>query len=98
MRIEHGDDGLATAVVYRDPQGKEQRQKARIVCVACNAVETARLLLLSESARSFRTGWRTRSDQVGRNYCRHTGGFVWGIFDQADPFLARHDAGRHRRR
>ena len=32
-------------------QGKEQRQKARIVCVACNAVETARLLLLSESAK-----------------------------------------------
>jgi choline dehydrogenase-like flavoprotein len=50
-RIEHGENGLVTGVVYRDPQGKEQRQKARIVCVACNSVETARLLLLSESAR-----------------------------------------------
>ncbi len=41
-RIEHGADGKVTGVVYIDAQGKEQRQKARIVCVACNSVETAR--------------------------------------------------------
>ena len=50
-RIEHGADGRVTGVLYRDSTGHEQRQKARIVCVAGNAVETPRLLLLSESAK-----------------------------------------------
>jgi choline dehydrogenase-like flavoprotein len=85
IRIEHGPDGRATGVVYRDPQGREQRQRARIVCVACNSVETARLLLLSESAK-FPQGLANSSDQVGRNYCLHTGGFVWGIFNQKIHF------------
>ena len=69
------------AVIYRDADGKEQRQRARFVCVAGNAVETPRLLLLSESAR-FPRGLANGSDQVGRNYCHHVLGFVWGVFDQ----------------
>jgi choline dehydrogenase-like flavoprotein len=81
VRIEHDAKGLATGVVYRDPQGVEQRQKARLVCVACNSVETARLLLLSESAQ-FPHGLANSSDQVGRNFSHHVGGFVWGIFDK----------------
>ena len=81
VRIEHGADGKATGVVYRDAQGVEQRQKARLVCVACNSVETARLLLLSESAR-FPHGLANSTDQVGRNFTHHVGGFVWGLFDQ----------------
>ena len=85
VRIEHGADGRVSAVVYRDPQGREQRQKARLVCVACNSVETARLLLLSESAR-FPHGLANTSDQVGRNYCRHVAGFVWGVFDKPIRF------------
>ena len=85
MRIEHGANGRVTAVVYREPQGQEQRQKARIVCVACNAVETARLLLLSESAR-FPHGLANSSDQVGRNYCRHIDGFIWATFDKPIHF------------
>jgi choline dehydrogenase-like flavoprotein len=79
-RIEHDTAGRATGVVYRDVQGKEQRQRARIICVAGNAIETARLLLLSESAR-FPRGLANGSDQVGRNYCHHLTGFVWGVFD-----------------
>lgn len=85
VRIEHGPDGRVTGVVYRDPDGKEQRQKARLVCVACNAVETARLLLLSESAK-FPNGLANSSDQVGRNYSFHVGGFVWGIFEKPIHF------------
>jgi len=80
-KIEHGADGLANGVVYRDARGKEQRQKARIVCVAGNAIETARLLLLSDSAK-FPHGLANSSGQVGRNYCHHITGFVWGIFDK----------------
>lgn len=80
-KIEHGADGRANAVVYRDRHGKEQRQKARIVCVAGNAIETARLLLLSASSK-FPQGLGNSSGHVGRNYCHHITGFVWGIFDQ----------------
>jgi choline dehydrogenase-like flavoprotein len=80
-RIEHGPDGRVTAVVYRDNHGKEQRQKTRVVCVAGNAIETARLLLLSESSK-FPRGLANSSDQVGRNYCHQITGFVWGIFDK----------------
>ena len=85
VRIEHGADGRVTGVVYRDPQGTEQRQKARIVCVACNSVETARLLLLSESAR-FPHGLANSSGQAGRNFSCHTGGFVWGLFNEPIHF------------
>jgi choline dehydrogenase-like flavoprotein len=80
-RIEHGADGRVNAVVYRDSHGKEQRQKARLVCVAGNAIETARLLLLSSSSK-FPQGLANSHDQVGRNYCHHITGFVWGIFNQ----------------
>jgi choline dehydrogenase-like flavoprotein len=80
-RIEHGTDGRVNAVVYRDSQGQEQRQKARVVCVAGNAIETPRLLLLSESSK-FPQGLGNSSDQVGRNYCHQIIGFVWGIFDK----------------
>jgi choline dehydrogenase-like flavoprotein len=44
IRIEHDGSGRVTGVVYVDAGGSEQRQKARLVCVACNAIETARLL------------------------------------------------------
>ena len=81
VRIEHDDSGCVTGVVYRDPQGREQRQKARIVCVAGNAIETTRLLLLSESSK-FPHGLANSSGQVGRNYCHQVTGFVWGIFDK----------------
>jgi choline dehydrogenase-like flavoprotein len=80
-RIEHGDDGRVTGVVYRDKNGKEYRQKARIVCVACNSIETARLLLLSESGK-FPQGLANSHDQVGRHYTHHVSGFSWGIFDK----------------
>jgi choline dehydrogenase-like flavoprotein len=85
VRIEHGADGRVTGVVYRDAENREQRQKARIVCVACNSVETPRLLLLSESSK-FPHGLANSSDQVGRNFCMHTGGFVWGVFDKPIHF------------
>ena len=85
LRIEHGENGRVNAVVYHDESGQELRQRARLVCVACNSIETARLLLLSESAR-FPHGLANSSDQVGRNYCRHTAGFVWGVFDQPIRF------------
>jgi len=80
-KIEHGGDGRVNAVIYRDNRGQEQRQKARVICVAGNAIETARLLLLSASSK-YPQGLANSSDQVGRNYCHQITGFVWGIFDK----------------
>jgi choline dehydrogenase-like flavoprotein len=78
-KIEHDDKGKVTAVVYFDKAGKEQRQKARIVCVAGNSIETPRLLLLSASAM-FKDGLANSSGQVGRNYMRHMTGSVYAAF------------------
>lgn len=81
VRIEHNDAGKVTGVVYFDKEGKEQRQKARIVCVAGNAIETPRLLLLSASSK-YPDGLANSSGQVGRNYMRHMTGSVYAAFNQ----------------
>jgi choline dehydrogenase-like flavoprotein len=80
-RIEHDASGNVTGVVYFDQDGKEQRQKARIVCVAGNSLETPRLLLLSHSNR-FPDGLANSSGQVGRNYMRHMTASVYATFDR----------------
>ncbi|ALM82738.1 GMC family oxidoreductase [Bordetella sp. N] len=85
-RIEHDERGRANAVVYYDAQGKLQKQKARIVAVAGNSIETPRLLLNSQSGK-FSRGLANSSDQVGRNYMRHTTGSVYATFkDKVDMY------------
>lgn len=81
VRIEHNDKGKVSAVIYRDKDGKEQRQKARIVCVAGNSIETPRLLMLSAS-NLFKDGLANSSGQVGRNYMRHMTGSVYAMFKE----------------
>jgi choline dehydrogenase-like flavoprotein len=81
VRIEHDARGRAKEVVYYDSDGKLQRQKARIVAVAGNSIETPRLLLNSHSGR-FADGLANSSGQVGRNYMRHTTGSVYAVFDE----------------
>ncbi|HKX94534.1 MAG TPA: GMC family oxidoreductase [Methylibium sp.] len=81
VRIEHDAKGKVSGVVYFDKHGKPQRQKARIVAVAGNSIETPRLLLLSAS-NLFKDGLANSSGQVGRNYMRHVTGSVYGLFEQ----------------
>lgn len=80
-RIEHDDNGRASAVVYFDENGDEQRQSARAVAVAGNSLESPRLLLMSESSM-FPDGLSNSSGQVGRNYMRHMTGSVYAAFDK----------------
>jgi choline dehydrogenase-like flavoprotein len=80
-RIEHNDAGKATGVVYFDKDGKEQRQKARLVGVAGNSIETPRLLLMSASSK-YPDGLANSSGQVGRNYMRHMTGSVYAAFKE----------------
>ena len=80
-KIEHDAAGKVTGVVYFDKDGQQQRQKARVVCVAGNSIETPRLLLLSESAK-YPNGLANSSGQVGRNYMRHMTASVYAVFDR----------------
>jgi choline dehydrogenase-like flavoprotein len=80
-KIEHDATGKVSAVVYFDASGREQRQKARIVAVAGNSIETPRLLLLSASGK-FTHGLANSSGQVGKNYMRHMTGSVYGVFEK----------------
>ena len=81
IKINHDASGKVTGVVYADKDGKMQEQKARIVAVAGNSIESPRLLLNSESSK-FPDGLANSSGQVGRNYMRHTTGSVYAIFDK----------------
>ena len=81
MQIEHDAAGKVTGVVYIDDDGKTQRQKARIVAVAGNSIESPRLLLNSAS-NIFPDGLANSSGQVGRNYMRHMTGSVYAVFDK----------------
>ena len=81
VRIEHDAAGRVSAVVYADAAGALHRQRAHTVVLACNAVETARLLLLSQSNRHPR-GLANGSDQVGRNYMRHVAALTYAAMPE----------------
>ena len=81
LKIEHDDAGNVTGVVYADKDGNLHTQKARIVAVAGNSIESPRLLLNSAS-NMFPEGLANSSGQVGRNYMRHTTGSVYATFDK----------------
>jgi len=105
VQITVGRDGRADGVVYADDGGALHRQRARVVAVAGNAIETPRLLLMSATAR-HPSGLANSSDQVGRNYMRHTTGVVYAEFERpvhmyrGEPMAgivndeSRHDADR----
>jgi choline dehydrogenase-like flavoprotein len=81
VQITHTPEGKVDSVLYVDTEGNLQRQKARVVAVACNSIETPRLLMLSESPM-FPDGLANSSGQLGRNYMRHTTGAVFAKFDK----------------
>jgi len=78
LRVEHDDQGRADHVVYVDAEGTMQRQKARAVCMAANAIDTPRILLNSTSAK-FPSGLANGSGHVGRNFTKHVFAIVTAI-------------------
>ena len=72
--------GMASGVIYYDPNGVERFQPAEMVIVAANGVGTPRLLLNSASAR-FPNGLANSSGQVGRNLMLHPWPQVYGYID-----------------
>ena len=81
LKIEHDDNGKVSGVIYADKDGNQHMQKARIVCVAGNSIESPRLLLNSAS-NMYPDGLSNSSGQVGRNYLRHMTGSVYATFDK----------------
>lgn len=73
------------AVYFRD--GKEYFQPASVVVVACNAIGTARLLLMSKS-NSFPDGLANSSGLVGKRLMIHPYASVVGVYsDELDDWL-----------
>ena len=74
------EHGMASGVVYYDPNGVERFQPAEVVILAANGVGTPRLLLNSASGR-FPKGLANASDLVGRNLMLHPWPMVLGYCD-----------------
>ncbi len=71
--IERDASGRVCAVVYRDAEGRDQRQRCAALFLCAGAVETPRLLL--------HNGLGNANGQVGRNYMAHVATQVWGTFE-----------------
>ncbi|MAJ24518.1 MAG: 2-keto-gluconate dehydrogenase [Rickettsiales bacterium] len=81
IQITHNKKGKIDGVVYVDKEGNQQKQKARIVAVAGNSIETPRLLLMSNSSM-YPDGLSNSAGQVGRNYMRHLTASVYALMDK----------------
>ena len=80
MLVETNVRGRATGVVYRDRDGSERRQAARVVVLAANGAETTRLLLLSATPQ-FPHGLANSSGNVGRHIMFNGASGTIGTFE-----------------
>jgi choline dehydrogenase-like flavoprotein len=80
-----GRDGRVTSAVYEDADGDSIEQDADVFLLACGAVETARLMLLSRSG-AFPKGLANGNDLVGRYVTFHEYSAAVGVYD--DPVYA----------
>lgn len=86
-RLDSDAHGRVVAARYYDQNDLAQRVDARIFVVACQAIETSRLLLLSSGQR-HPNGLANNTGQVGRNLLFSAGGsgtgtFLYGKLDEA---------------
>jgi len=81
LKLTVNERGRIDGVLYTDESGQQQRQRARVVCVAGNSIETPRLLLNSATA-NHPDGLANSSGQVGRNYMHHNVALAFGVFDK----------------
>ena len=80
-RVDVDERGRATGVSYFDKERREQRQRARAVILAANGAESARLLLMSESAK-FPDGLANGSGLVGKHLMFNVYTEVHALFEQ----------------
>ncbi len=82
-RVLVDDSGKATGIEYIDGSGDVKRINARVICLAASAIESARLLLLSESNR-FPNGLANNNGLVGKNLTFSTYGKGTGTFNRGE--------------
>lgn len=88
QRLEHDSTGeTVEAAVYATPDGATHRQEARAFVVACGAIETPRLLLLSTSEQ-YPDGLANSSGVVGHYLMEHP--FAGTFAVAADPTRQGH--------
>jgi len=80
--IEAGEDGRVRRVHYRAASGATAVVTARVVVLACGAVETPRLLLLSRGARSP-AGLANENGMVGRHFMETLAWMSTGIHENS---------------
>lgn len=78
-KIATDQDGKITSVNYYDSIGRKKKVTAKIYVVACQAVETSRLLLTSTGDK-FPQGLANNNGQVGKNLLFSGGGTGQGDF------------------
>ncbi len=81
FKIETDSKGRASQVLYYDPDGNEQAQKAKAVILSANGAESPRLLLMSANAQ-HRDGLANSSGYVGRNLMFNAHSAVHSVFDR----------------
>ena len=82
-KIATDKNGEITGVHYYDQVGRKKSVSAKIYVVACQAVETSRLLLAS-TGEKFPQGLANNNGQVGKNLLFSGGGTGQGDFNYAD--------------
>ena len=82
-KIDTDKQGKITGVLYYDKRGRKQVATAKIYVVACQAIETSRLLL-SSTGEKFKNGLANNNDQVGKNLVFSAGGTGRGDFVYSD--------------
>ncbi|MFC5386162.1 GMC family oxidoreductase [Aquamicrobium segne] len=81
LRIETGESGLATGVVYADrSNGTQHFVRGGVVIVSANSLGTTRLLLNSAN-NSHRDGLANSSGLVGKRLMMHPYSVVTGLFE-----------------
>ena len=80
-RLETDAAGRSVKTVHVIRDGKAEEYTADVVVVACGALSSA-LLLMRSASDAHPMGLANGSDQVGRNYMRHTMSIVMAILKE----------------
>ena len=82
-KVTHDESGLATGCYFIDAERQQWQIEAKVVCVSCSAVESARLLLLSSSEK-YPQGLANQSGLVGKHLQFHAVSMAQAKFSIAD--------------
>lgn len=80
-RVNAGTDDRVESVEYLGTDGNTHKVSTRLLVVACGAIESPRLLLLSEN-RHAPDGLANDSGQVGRNFMETLLWYTSGVYPQ----------------